>query len=83
MAEWLQDAGKSFKLGFGSSPSRSFSVLVHHCFPLRTILYARNLLTSSLHDMRSRERMHARARHETERGRNRSVEGSGSTYIHG
>ena len=43
MAEWLQDVGKSFKLGFGLSPSRSFSALVHHCSPLYTILYARNL----------------------------------------
>ena len=53
--------GKSFKPGFGSSPSRSFSglsTIASHDVPY----YARNLLFSSLHEGARREQMHARAR---------------------
>ena len=57
--------GKSFKLGLGSSPSRSFSVLVHHCIPLGTILYAK-FDDFEPTRRRAREHMHACARHETE-----------------
>ena len=74
--------GKSFKLGFEFEPESKLFCFVHHCFPLHTIFYARDLMISSLHEGARRVGIRPHAHDMTRDGMECDQSFLGSTYIH-